>query len=84
MYDLYAAMQKGLKDANMNVMLEVVRLVGKLAAGLRREFGHASVFLPVLADKLKEKKTLVRDAVYGALDALADHCAILQVMMGDG
>ncbi|KAI0567252.1 Armadillo-like helical domain containing protein [Gracilaria domingensis] len=60
------------KDSNVKVVASAARLVSTMAGGLRKNFppGIAKALTVDLFSKLKEKNTIVIDAITKALDAL--------------
>uniref|UniRef100_A0AC34GDM7 TOG domain-containing protein n=1 Tax=Panagrolaimus sp. ES5 TaxID=591445 RepID=A0AC34GDM7_9BILA len=59
------------KDANIIVCAIAAKCITQLAKGLRTKFGpHVSTFTPIIFEKFKEKKPLLRDALIEAIDAL--------------
>lgn len=68
----------------MVVVSKAAKAIGLLAAGLRAGFSpNAKVLLPVLLEKLKEKKLTVMAAVNETLDIFADQCFPLLDVMED-
>ncbi|KAL6614280.1 hypothetical protein ACP70R_036550 [Stipagrostis hirtigluma subsp. patula] len=64
-------LKKLVTDANLAVSLEATQAIGNLARGLRVHFSENSrMLLPVLLDKLKEKRTKVREALTQTLQAM--------------
>uniref|UniRef100_A0AC34R0Q0 TOG domain-containing protein n=1 Tax=Panagrolaimus sp. JU765 TaxID=591449 RepID=A0AC34R0Q0_9BILA len=61
------------KDANINVQAAAVKLVNALAYGLRSKFAHhAPQFFPLMFERFKEKKALLRDPLAECCDYLAE------------
>uniref|UniRef100_A0A914QU13 TOG domain-containing protein n=1 Tax=Panagrolaimus davidi TaxID=227884 RepID=A0A914QU13_9BILA len=59
------------KDANINVCSVAAKCITQLAKGLRTKFGsYAATFVPVIFEKFKEKKALLRDPLIEAIDAI--------------
>jgi len=59
------------KDSNINVASVAAKIVAGLAKGLRLNFSpHVSTFVPVIFEKFKEKKPIVKDALVEAIDAV--------------
>uniref|UniRef100_A0AC35GY11 TOG domain-containing protein n=1 Tax=Panagrolaimus sp. PS1159 TaxID=55785 RepID=A0AC35GY11_9BILA len=59
------------KDANINVCAVAAKCITQLAKGLRSKFGpYAATFVPVIFEKFKEKKALLRDPLIEAIDAI--------------
>ena len=66
------------------VVSKAAKAIGLLAAGLRTGFSpNAKVLLPVLLEKLKEKKITVMTSVNETLDIFADQCFPLLDVMED-
>eukprot|EP00252_Welwitschia_mirabilis_P027944 TRINITY_DN9838_c0_g1_i1.p1 TRINITY_DN9838_c0_g1~~TRINITY_DN9838_c0_g1_i1.p1 ORF type:complete len:2078 (+),score=475.99 TRINITY_DN9838_c0_g1_i1:649-6234(+) len=64
-------LKKLITDVNIAVAAEAVQAIGNLARGLRRDFSAGSrLLLPVLLEKLKEKKPVVADALMQTLQAM--------------
>ncbi|KAJ3669122.1 hypothetical protein LUZ60_011072 [Juncus effusus] len=58
-------------DINLAVSVEAIQAIGNLAKGLRNHFGSQSRFLlPILLEKLKEKKPTLTDALTQTLQAM--------------
>ncbi|KAF2613516.1 hypothetical protein F2Q70_00008383 [Brassica cretica] len=58
-------------DVNLAVAVEAIQAIGNLARGLRTHFSASSRFmLPVLLEKLKEKKPTVAEALTQTLQAM--------------
>ncbi|KAE9550232.1 hypothetical protein FO519_006552 [Halicephalobus sp. NKZ332] len=59
------------KDSNINVASVAAKVVAGLAKGLRMSFApYSSTFVPVIFEKFKEKKPIVKDALVEAIDAI--------------
>ncbi|KAE9553441.1 hypothetical protein FO519_003354 [Halicephalobus sp. NKZ332] len=59
------------KDSNINVIAVAAKVVAKLAKGLRTNFSpYSSIFVPVVLEKFKEKKSLVKDSLVEAIDEI--------------
>uniref|UniRef100_A0A914PB53 TOG domain-containing protein n=1 Tax=Panagrolaimus davidi TaxID=227884 RepID=A0A914PB53_9BILA len=59
------------KDASINVCSVAAKCITQLAKGLRTKFGlYAATFVPVIFEKFKEKKALLRDPLIEAIDAI--------------
>lgn len=64
-------LKKLITDVNIAVAAEAIQAIGNLARGLRAHFAGSSRFLlPVLLEKLKEKKPTVTDALTQTLQAI--------------
>ncbi|KAG0567085.1 hypothetical protein KC19_7G108600 [Ceratodon purpureus] len=64
-------LKKLVTDVNIAVAVEAVQAIGNLANGLRKDFTSGSkLLLPVLLDKLKEKKQVMVDALTTTLNAM--------------
>ncbi|GAV88428.1 HEAT domain-containing protein/CLASP_N domain-containing protein [Cephalotus follicularis] len=64
-------LKKLITDVNIAVAVEAIQAIGNLAKGLRTNFSGSSRFLlPVLLEKLKEKKPTVTDALSQTLQAM--------------
>ncbi|KNA20108.1 hypothetical protein SOVF_055370 [Spinacia oleracea] len=64
-------LKKLVTDVNIAVAAEVIQAIGNLARGLRAHFAGSSRFLlPVLLEKLKEKKPTITDALTQTLQAI--------------
>uniref|UniRef100_A0A914ZKU7 TOG domain-containing protein n=3 Tax=Parascaris univalens TaxID=6257 RepID=A0A914ZKU7_PARUN len=60
------------KDANINVCAVAARCLTAFASGLRKKFApHAAVVTPVIFEKFKEKKPVLRDPLIDCIDAVA-------------
>ncbi|KHJ97209.1 HEAT repeat protein [Oesophagostomum dentatum] len=60
------------KDANINVAALAAKCMKCVAEGLRKKFApHAPAVIPVIFDKFKEKKPLLRDPLVECIDAIA-------------
>lgn len=70
-----------INDANVNVMLQTMRMIGLLAKGQRRYFdSYAKQFLGSFLQKFKDKKTLVIQEAHLGLDNLMFSLTIEQAM----
>ncbi|VDO83890.1 unnamed protein product, partial [Haemonchus placei] len=59
------------KDANINVAALAAKCMRGVAEGLRKKFApHAPSVVPVIFDKFKEKKPLLRDPLVECIDAI--------------
>ncbi|KAI1728792.1 HEAT repeat domain-containing protein [Ditylenchus destructor] len=59
------------KDSNINVASVAAKCVTCLANGLRQKFGvHGSTIAPVIFEKFKEKKPVLRDPLIECMDAI--------------
>ncbi|KJH46055.1 HEAT repeat protein [Dictyocaulus viviparus] len=62
-------------DSNVNVVASALRVLTRLARGLRKRFScYVPMLLPSMLEKAKEKKSVVQDALNEALDAVSDSC----------
>uniref|UniRef100_A0A1I7XQC1 Cytoskeleton-associated protein 5 n=1 Tax=Heterorhabditis bacteriophora TaxID=37862 RepID=A0A1I7XQC1_HETBA len=60
------------KDANINVAALAAKCLKSLAEGLRKKFApHAATVIPIILEKFKEKKPLLRDPLVECIDAVA-------------
>jgi cytoskeleton-associated protein 5 len=64
-------LKKLITDVNIAVAVEAIQAIGNLARGLRTHFSASSRFLlPVLLEKLKEKKPTMTEALSQTLQAM--------------
>ncbi|XP_074562334.1 protein MOR1-like, partial [Curcuma longa] len=64
-------LKKLVTDVNLVVSVEAIQAIGNLAKGLRNHFAASSRFLlPILLEKLKEKKPTLTDALTQTLQAI--------------
>lgn len=64
-------LKKLVTDVNIAVAVEAVQAIGNLAKGLRKDFSSGSrLLLPLLLEKLKEKKPVMVEALSQALQAM--------------
>ncbi|WOL15918.1 protein MOR1-like isoform X1 [Canna indica] len=64
-------LKKLVTDVNLAVSVEAIQAIGNLAKGLRNHFSASSRFLlPVLLEKLKEKKPVLTEALTQTLQAM--------------
>ncbi|KAJ4976564.1 hypothetical protein NE237_001670 [Protea cynaroides] len=64
-------LKKLITDVNIAVAVEAIQAIGNLSSGLRTHFcGSSRFLLPVLLEKLKEKKPTVTDALTQTLRAM--------------
>ncbi|XP_057847026.2 protein MOR1 isoform X2 [Cryptomeria japonica] len=64
-------LKKLITDVNIAVAVEAVQAIGNLARGLRKDFsGGSRLLLPVLLEKLKEKKPVMADSLTQTLQAM--------------
>ncbi|XP_064993892.1 protein MOR1-like isoform X2 [Musa acuminata AAA Group] len=69
--ELCRTLKKLVTDVNLAVSVEAIQAVGNLAKGLRNHFAASSRFLlPLLLEKLKEKKPVMTEALTQALQAM--------------
>ncbi|XGW09738.1 hypothetical protein V3C99_011760 [Haemonchus contortus] len=70
------------KDANINVCALAAKCIKGFATGLRSKFSpYAQSIIPVVFDKLKEKKPLLRDPLVDCADAIAATIPTLEVIV---
>nr|DAD22961.1 TPA_asm: hypothetical protein HUJ06_024424 [Nelumbo nucifera] len=64
-------LKKLITDVNIAVAVEAIQAIGNLAKGLRNNFsGNSRFLLPVLLEKLKEKKPTLTDSLTQTLQAM--------------
>ncbi|XP_039113731.1 protein MOR1 [Dioscorea cayenensis subsp. rotundata] len=69
--EICRTLKKLVTDVNLAVSVEAIQAIGNLGRGLRNHFSGSSRFLlPVLLEKLKEKKPTVTEALMQTLQAL--------------
>lgn len=69
--EICRTLKKLITDVNIAVAVEAIQAVGNLARGLRTHFSGSSRFmLPILLEKLKEKKPTLMDALTQTLQAM--------------
>lgn len=69
--EICRTLKKLVMDVNIAVSAEAIQAIGNLARGLRNHFAGSSRFLlPVLLEKLKEKKQVVTDALTQTLQTM--------------
>ncbi|PWA59320.1 ARM repeat superfamily protein [Artemisia annua] len=69
--EICRTLKKLITDVNIAVGVEAVQAIGNLALGLRTNFSASSRFiLPVLLEKLKEKKPTMTEALTNTLQAI--------------
>ncbi|KAF3432700.1 hypothetical protein FNV43_RR23802 [Rhamnella rubrinervis] len=69
--EICRTLKKLITDVNIAVAVEAIQAIGNLARGLRTHFSGSSRFiLPVLLEKLKEKKPTVTEALSLTLQAI--------------
>ncbi|XP_024927390.2 protein MOR1 isoform X3 [Ziziphus jujuba] len=69
--EICRTLKKLITDVNIAVAVEAVQAIGNLARGLRTHFSGGSRFLlPVLLEKLKEKKPALAEALTQTLQAM--------------
>nr|XP_043618716.1 protein MOR1 isoform X2 [Erigeron canadensis] len=69
--EICRTLKKLITDVNIAVGVEAVQAIGNLALGLRTNFSASSRFvLPVLLEKLKEKKPTMTEALNNTLQAI--------------
>ncbi|GJM92767.1 hypothetical protein PR202_ga09263 [Eleusine coracana subsp. coracana] len=70
-HEVSRTLKKLITDVNLAVSVEATQAIGNLARGLRAQFsGNARMLLPVLLEKLKEKKPTMTEALSQTLQAL--------------
>ncbi|KAF3923785.1 hypothetical protein AA313_de0205561 [Arthrobotrys entomopaga] len=79
--ELVRVLAKSMKDANITVVIVAANCVECLAKGLRGGFAkyRSTVFLPI-AERLKEKKQTVTDALSAALDSVFNSTALADIV----
>lgn len=69
--EICRTLKKLITDVNIAVAVEAIQAIGNLARGLRTHFSASSRFLlPVLLEKLKEKKPALTEALTQTLQAI--------------
>lgn len=69
--EICRTLKKLITDVNIAVAVEAIQAIGNLARGLRTNFsGNSRFMLPVLLEKLKEKKPTLADALTQTLQAM--------------
>ncbi|XP_075090950.1 protein MOR1 isoform X1 [Nicotiana tabacum] len=83
--EICRTLKKLITDVNIAVAVEAIQAIGNLARGLRTHFSGSSRFLlPVLLEKLKEKKPTLTDALTQTLQAMhKSGCLILTDIVED-
>ncbi|KAJ1285939.1 hypothetical protein BS78_03G315500 [Paspalum vaginatum] len=70
-HEICRTLKKLITDVNLAVSVEATQAIGNLARGLRAHFsGNARMLLPVLLEKLKEKKPTMTEALSQTLQAV--------------
>ncbi|XP_066307066.1 protein MOR1-like isoform X2 [Miscanthus floridulus] len=70
-HEICRTLKKLITDVNLAVAVEAIQAIGNLARGLRAHFsGNARMLLPVLLEKLKEKKPTMAEALNQTLQAM--------------
>ncbi|XP_062224549.1 protein MOR1-like [Phragmites australis] len=70
-HEVSRTLKKLVTDVNLAVSVEATQAIGNLASGLRTHFsGNSRMLLPVLLDKLKEKKPTMTEALSQTLQAM--------------
>ncbi|AQK99729.1 Protein MOR1 [Zea mays] len=70
-HEICRTLKKLITDVNLAVSVEATQAIGNLARGLRAQFsGNARMLLPVLLEKLKEKKPTMTEALSQTLQAM--------------
>ncbi|KAM7525117.1 hypothetical protein LguiA_015019 [Lonicera macranthoides] len=69
--EICRTLKKLITDVNIAVAVEAIQAIGNLARGLRTHFsGNSRFLLPVLLEKLKEKKPTLTEALTQTLQAM--------------
>ncbi|XP_071930544.1 protein MOR1-like isoform X1 [Coffea arabica] len=69
--EICRTLKKLITDVNIAVAVEAVQAIGNLASGLRTHFsGSSRLLLPVLLEKLKEKKPALAESLTQTLQAM--------------
>ncbi|KAL0922592.1 hypothetical protein M5K25_006587 [Dendrobium thyrsiflorum] len=69
--EICRTLKKLATDVNLAVSVEAIQAIGNLARGLRTHFtGSSRILLPVLLEKLKEKKPTLTEALSQTLQAM--------------
>ncbi|KAL2473261.1 Protein MOR1 [Forsythia ovata] len=69
--EICRTLKKLITDVNIAVAVEAIQSIGNLASGLRTHFsGNSRFLLPVLLEKLKEKKPTLMEALTQTLQAM--------------
>ncbi|XAR66434.1 hypothetical protein NMG60_11012669 [Bertholletia excelsa] len=69
--EICRTLKKIITDVNIAVAVEAIQAIGNLARGLRTHFsGNSRILLPVLLEKLKEKKPTLTEALSQTLQAI--------------
>ncbi|XP_057470901.1 protein MOR1-like isoform X2 [Actinidia eriantha] len=69
--EICRTLKKLITDVNIAVAVEAIQAIGNLARGLRTHFsGNSRFLLPVLLEKLKEKKPTLTEALSQTLQAM--------------
>ncbi|KAL6992610.1 Protein MICROTUBULE ORGANIZATION 1 [Sarracenia purpurea var. burkii] len=69
--EICRTLKKLITDVNIAVAVEAIQAIGNLARGLRGHFsGNSRLLLPVLLEKLKEKKPSLTEALTQTLQAM--------------
>ncbi|KIH42655.1 HEAT repeat protein, partial [Ancylostoma duodenale] len=70
------------KDANINVCALTAKCIKCFATGLRTKFApYAQSIIPIVFEKLKEKKPLLKDPLIECADAIAATIASLEIIV---
>ncbi|KAL6853776.1 hypothetical protein ACP4OV_019805 [Aristida adscensionis] len=70
-HEVSRTLKKLVTDVNLAVSVEATQAIGNLASGLRNHFsGNSRMLLPVLLEKLKEKKPTMTEALSQTLQAM--------------
>ncbi|KAL6614281.1 hypothetical protein ACP70R_036551 [Stipagrostis hirtigluma subsp. patula] len=70
-HEVSRTLKKLVTDVNLAVSVEATQAIGNLASGLRTHFsGNSRMLLPVLLEKLKEKKPTMTEALSQTLQAM--------------
>ncbi|XP_020588721.1 protein MOR1 isoform X3 [Phalaenopsis equestris] len=69
--EICRTLKKLVTDVNLAVSVEAIQAIGNLARGLRTHFaGSSRILLPILLEKLKEKKPTLTDALSQTLQSM--------------
>uniref|UniRef100_A0A0N4ZF30 TOG domain-containing protein n=1 Tax=Parastrongyloides trichosuri TaxID=131310 RepID=A0A0N4ZF30_PARTI len=69
------------KDANIHVAAAAAKLVTLLSNGLNAKFkDYGTPFIPIIFEKFKEKKLILRDALIEMIDAVGKHVSFDNIL----
>ncbi|KAF3939910.1 hypothetical protein ABW19_dt0201686 [Dactylella cylindrospora] len=79
--EIVRILAKSMKDANITVVIVAANCVECLAKGLRANFGkyRGTIFIPT-AERLKEKKQTVAEALGAALDSIFNSTSLSDIL----